>query len=229
MIGKKFGRLTVIDEFYVNKSGNRRKYFRCLCDCGNEVDIRVDQVKSGRAKSCGCFALESKSSRSKTHGMSSDRLYHIWLGMKARCYNENKTSYNHYGGRGIKVCERWHVFENFHMDMSESYQNHVLKYGESGTTIDRTDVNGDYEPKNCIWASMSLQAFNKRKGINSTSGVTGVSWSNLCSKWRAYITVDGKTRYLGYHEDFESAAKVRRDAEIKYYGFHPGEQREDVN
>jgi len=98
-----------------------------------------------------------------THGQSNSRFYSIWRAMKVRCSNENHIAYKNYGGRGIKVCDRWFTsFENFEADMFESYEQHVKEFSEKQTSIDRVNPNGNYEPRNCRWATNLEQSKNKR-------------------------------------------------------------------
>lgn len=143
MIGQKFGRLTVIAD-------GDHGYRHCLCECGNKTYPSFSSLRSGRVKSCGCWREERKI----THGMSRTATYYSWRGILKRCCDENHDQYANYGGRGIRVCERWLKFENFFADMGEK---------PTGKSLDRyPDYNGNYEPGNCRWATQTQQIRNKR-------------------------------------------------------------------
>lgn len=160
--GMKFGKLTVLEDF---RSEERHYHMcKCKCECGNECVKRACWLTSKDViKTCPeCGAKREIEARTK-HGMSDTPFFSRWQIMKRRCYDKNLIGYKNYGGRGIKVCDRWlESFENFRDDMYESFQKHCEEFGEKNTSLDRIDVNGDYCPENCKWASRYEQNFNKR-------------------------------------------------------------------
>lgn len=216
-IGGKYERLTVLGRVKEKRNGHTRTFYVCKCECGNITKVRNDGITSGRARSCGCYATELLKER-KTHGMSNTRFYHIWQGMKYRCQNVNNTAYRYYGGRGIKLCDEWNSFEKFKEDMYEEYKKQAKKYGEKNISIDRINSNGDYEKNNCRWIELKNQWANTRKRSDNKSGYQGVSWFKRDQKWRAFITINGKHKHIGYFTDKKDAIKARRAYEAFYYG-----------
>lgn len=157
MTGDTFGRLTVI-----SKHGNRPTggvIWRCLCTCGKETTVSANKLRRGKASSCGCSKMESRTK----HGQSGTALYKVWTGMKQRCANPLTKHYGCYGGRGIGVCDSWSEFAPFF--------DWACKSGyEPGLTIDRIDCNLGYSPINCRWVSQKDQALNMRRTMKDENG-----------------------------------------------------------
>ncbi len=152
LIGRKFGRLVVIQRL---ENVNGHKVWLCKCDCGNEKECGSSNLVHGGVKSCGCLKRESIRRIFTTHGMTKSPERMSWKAAKARCFNENSSKYPDYGARGITMCDRWkNSFQNFFDDMGPR---------PSGSSIDRINVDGNYEPGNCRWATVSDQATNKRR------------------------------------------------------------------
>ena len=174
MIGKTCGRLTVIKRV-PNKGKNAR--WGCICSCGEYVEVDGCHLRNGGVKSCGCILKEAK--WNKTHGLSNSRIYGIWHGMKRRCDSRNKN----YGGRGITVCNEWkNSFDTFYEWALNNGYNETL-------TIDRIDVNGNYCPENCRWATITEQQNNKR--TNVIIEYDGVS--HTVSEWAKILNIKRET------------------------------------
>lgn len=144
--------------------------WNCLCRCGASGTVSGCDLRSGHSKSCGCHQKEMASKVNSTHRMRQSKEYAAWSAMMTRCTNPNAINYADYGGRGIKVCDRWKNFENFYADMGEA----------NGLTLDRLDVNGDYESSNCRWATRKEQCNNKRNNLViefSGERMTAIQWS----------------------------------------------------
>jgi hypothetical protein len=141
--GRIFGRLTVIER--ANNIGHHTA-FRCVCSCGRTLVVRAQSLRKGDTGSCGCFRAEKMAAAKTKHGLYGTPTYRSWRAMLARCSDVTHRQFKDYGGRGIRVCDRWVTsFESF-----------------SGTTLDREDNDGHYEPGNCRWATHLEQNRNKR-------------------------------------------------------------------
>lgn len=184
LTGQRFGRLTVI-KFAETK--NHTLYWKCKCDCGNIKIIAGNDLKSKKIKSCGCLRKEKASNLNKKHNLCNTRIYNIFLGAKSRCYNIKDKAYKNYGGRGIKICNEWlNDFMNFYnWAINSGYQDNL--------TLDRIDVNKNYEPNNCRWTTMKEQENNRTNNrrikykekiytLSQLSNILGLSSVTL--KWR---------------------------------------------
>lgn len=244
--GKRFGRLVAIEYAgrVVNKSGNRTTLWRCKCDCGNETVVRYPLLISGTTCSCGCKKIESdrlnniKKRKSVSRGfcfegnLDNHPLRLIWKSMLMRCNNPNVKNYNNYGGRGIKVCDRWSGdlgFENFVNDMGDR---------PDGTTLDRIDVNGNYEPSNCRWATTEQQMNNRTDNSRITLSGESITCAQLCKKYGFYYTWVAHQLRAGIDINFiikmqmrpknEKIGRSGRRAYSKDYGNHNRVVSEEV-
>jgi hypothetical protein len=191
-IGNKFSNLIVISYYGKDKKG--KALWNCQCFCGNFAIVVGSNLRSGNTKSCGCLQKERVRKANKTHGFAGGtreqkRFYRSWTNMITRCTKPSIAGYEHYGGRGITVCERWLQFLNFKEDMYVSYLKHVKEFDEKNTTLDRfPNVMGNYEPSNCRWATLNEQMQNTRVSSKSQDFVSHNYWKHLLhSGINAYI------------------------------------------
>lgn len=172
--GQKFGKLIVlrVGTPKIKPCGKTVKKWLCKCDCGNLAEVATSDLTSGHTTSCGCVKRNALAAATIKHGMTGTRIYNIYRGICARCYNKKSTAYVNWGGRGIIICSEWlgeNGFNNFYKwSISHGYADDL--------TIDRIDNDGNYEPENCRWTSLLVQANNTRKNV--------------------YITYNGKTQSL---------------------------------
>lgn len=152
LTGQRFGKLTVIRD-----DGRKwgQVYWLCECDCGNITHVSSRCLRLGQSKSCGCLV--------RTHGLSGTPEHRTWIRIHQRCYNPHNDNYAEYGGRGIVVDSRWSTFEQFYADMGPK--------PSSNHSIERMNVNGNYGPDNCCWATPMEQARNRRNNIMVTTPV----------------------------------------------------------
>lgn len=205
--GQKFNRLTVLSlhhkvQHYRNGRPNGNMYYyTCMCDCGNITIVSSSFLKSGKVKSCGCLKIEKckdSKNKHKTHGMRNSRLYKEWQSMKSRCTYTCVNGYDNYGGRGIGVCDEWnHSFENFMLwALANGYDDTL--------TLDRIDVNGNYEPKNCRWVSTKQQGRNRR----NNNFITYNGETHCLSEWAELLNINVYTlrnRIFRLHWSLERA------------------------
>jgi hypothetical protein len=161
LIGQRFGRLVVVEKL---PSKNKKRWWRCKCDCGNLKDVPTNRLTTGGTRSCGCLAKEvqrkhAEEIREKArevttkHGLSTHRIHNVWGKMIYRCENPKSSNFKHYGGKGIKVCEEWH-------DLRKFYEWAINNGYKDNLEIDRIDNSKDYCPENCRWATRKQQTRN---------------------------------------------------------------------
>ena len=183
LTGQRFGRLTVEKrvENYVSPKGLKFSQWLCKCDCGNECTVRSIHLRTGYVQSCGCLKL-------KQNGNTAKRLWKVWDAMIHRCENERDKHYRDYGGRGIKVCDEWHSYDTFEEWALNAGYDPDAPF--SKCTLDRIEVNGNYEPDNCRQVDQQTQTNNTRRNRYLTyRGVkhTFAEWSRIYNLSNGYI------------------------------------------
>ena len=198
LTGAKFGRLTVVSlhsKPYKDVWGTQHHpEWNCLCDCGGSSVSSSSNLNSGAAKSCGCLQKELASKSNKTHGMRNLPEYKIWQYMKKRVLNTNNKNYNDYGGRGISVYSEW-------IDDFPAFYEHIGPRPTPKHSIDRIDNNGNYEPGNVRWATVSEQRNNTRSNVMITFNGVTKTLAQWCRELGvSYRLVKDRLR-LGWSED----------------------------
>lgn len=192
LVGHRFGRWLV----RAVQSHGSQGYLSCMCDCGTDRAVRVNRLEGGTSRSCGCLAAEEFTVRQTKHGWRPkgkwNATYKAWQSMRERCLNSKNRAWLRYGGRGIKVCERWTMFANFLADMGDR---------PAGRSLDRINNDGDYEPGNCRWATNTEQQNNR--AVNRTLTLNGMS--KTIARW-------AKDTGIGYTTIME---RLRRGWSVK--------------
>lgn len=216
--GQRYGKLVVKKEAepIYSKTGKMIRRWECQCDCGNETIVRHGDLRGGRTVSCGCYNYE-KDSVVKTHGYSRTKLGMVYTGIKQRCNNPNNKNYKHYGGRGIKVCEEWEK-------NPQTFFDWAIKNGyKEGLSIDRIDVNGNYEPSNCRWVDYEVQSINQGLRKDNKTGYKGIYIDK--GVYRVKICRNKKKYYFGSYKTLEEAVKVLEDARAMVEEAQPKEPK----
>ena len=188
LTGLKFGKLEVMYKCDLPMWNT----YHCKCECGNERDFRRSRLINGHNLTCGSCLYDLT-----VNGDSKSLIYDRYRNMLDRCYNPNCPEYKNYGGRGIKVCDRWkECYSNFKEDMYEEFKIHIKIHGKHDTTLDRIDVDGNYCKENCRWATQKEQARNKQDTIRiNVGGITKslVEWVEIMNL--NYATILGRIHH----------------------------------
>ena len=155
LIGSTFSRLLVTSQA---PTRSQMRMWNCVCDCGRTTVVPTEKLNSGHTQSCGCLHKERTSAARKTHGLAGTNIYTRWSKLVSRCTNSHDDAFAEYGGRGIAVCERWRGFAEFFEDMGMP--------PFKGATIERLNNDKGYSKDNCIWATQTVQANNKRSNVH---------------------------------------------------------------
>ena len=199
LAGNRYCRLVAIE--YVKKENDSHAYWKCRCDCGNTVIVRKDSLENGHAKSCGCYGNDY---RRELPCYTKDKLYKAWQSMKQRCNNPKCKAYVNYGGRGIKICKEWESFETF---KEWSLENGYISLKGHNISIDRIDVNGDYEPTNCRWVGYDIQNYNKRCTVYVEINGEKLNLLEISQKYNLPLTTI-RSRYRKYSKGLIPANKL---------------------
>ncbi len=215
MIGKKYGKLTVIAEVGKDHRGYR---YNCICDCGNQADyVAGADLRQGHKTSCGC----NIKNRRKTHGMVGTKPYHTWSNMKRRCDDADHKEYKNYGAKGITYCDKWAAFEGFWEDMHEGYLD--------GSTLERIDPDEGYCKENCRWLNTH---YNKRHNLvfsfggqemtlNQIAELTGINYNSIKNRLRQGMSIEEAVNIpsreqITYNGVTKSISEHARDAGMTY-------------
>lgn len=198
--GQRFGKLVVLKVAYKDK--RHECHWLCKCDCGSETTTTGNRLRSGKTKSCGCIQKAMRDAGNhKSHGMTKSRLYYEWCNMKSRCDNQGNIMFKNYGGRGIKYCDAWKKFEGF--------RDWALNHGYNDTlTLERLDVNKNYEPDNCEWIPIEKQYLNR----TDSHFLTAFGKTQTIKEWAdetglKYDTIHARIKYYGW--SIEDALSVK--------------------
>ena len=196
LTGLKFGRLTVVCR--VKSAKPKAIMWRCKCECGKECTVNGLYLREGGTRSCGCLAKDVVTARNYRHGMSHSRLNNIWRDMIRRCDSPNRYAHEYYHDKGVTICDEWrHNFKSFYEWAIDNGYSDKL-------TIDRIDVNGNYEPGNCRWVTMKKQCNNKTNNVK----ITFDDRTHTISEWAEITGIKSSTiraRIINYKWDVSKA------------------------
>lgn len=197
-IGKSYEKLTIVE--WLGRDNWGGQIVKCQCECGNYIETSLQGIKSGHAKSCGCYQRLLASKRLYKHGKTHNDIYNVWAAMIRRCTNPNVKEANNYIGRGISVCSDWrNDFQKFY-----DYVRKLPHYKEDGYSLDRIDNNGNYEPGNVKWSTKEEQANNRR----SNHFIIHNGKTQSISQWARELGMNQSTLYMRlnkYEWDIEKA------------------------
>lgn len=212
ILGQKFGRLTAVKRLQNNKKKNA--VWLCACECGGNAEATGYSLRNGHTKSCGCLRTEmivAEAKKNSTHGLSGHPAYHIWGEMMRRCIDEDHPRYDSYGGRGIGVCDRWKILQNYIDDM--------WPRPGPGYSVDRIDNDGDYSPENCRWATNTDQQRNKR----STVLIRHNGEMKTATEWSEIYGINAATILHRHHEGWPSDEVMHGRSSCKVFVMYKGE------
>ena len=216
LTGQRFGRLVVIEraENIIYNDGRTRVQWLCQCDChgpNSLVIVSSDHLRSGHTKSCGCL-----NDGHPKHNAARTTLYRKWASMLQRCYNPNSQAYENYGGRGITVCDEWHNYINFQNWVNETREDATL-------TLERINVDGNYCPENCTWATRKEQANNRRNTLIYELNGEKYTLNELCEIYNMpYEAVRRRVRNYGYDINTALTTPLRHHEynNYEYYDYY---------
>lgn len=176
MRNERFGRLIVVERAENSKAGQARWF--CVCDCGNTNIVKGQDLRNGKVRSCGCYKIEQQTK----HGFYNEPLYRVWTSMKNRCNSSTNQWYSAYGGKGVSVYQEWQ--EDFLV-----FRDWAIKNGyKKGLTLDRIDVNGNYEPNNCRWITIQEQQYNKTTNVYIEINGVSKTLTEWCKKYKTPLS-----------------------------------------